>query len=182
MPCPLRDHAYLRETRRQAGLLNKSASEYLKSCVLGPGPRRRMPLRTLVAMTVMAQERGATKAKAPALSGSRAFLFSVEMYVDRILVRSSGFEPPRYCYRQPLKLVRLPVPPRPRTHTSIAQYQLSACFTSGSISTDARAFLTIGLEIRSGLYMMTCFLILDRTLNPNEASGSPSECKIRNKR
>src|SRR5580704_10137615 len=30
------------------------------------------------------------------------------------MVRSSGFEPPRYCYRQPLKLVRLPVPPRPR--------------------------------------------------------------------
>src|ERR1700733_6927130 len=30
----------------------------------------------------------------------------------RNLVRSSGFEPPRYCYRQPLKLVRLPVPPR----------------------------------------------------------------------
>src|ERR1700676_4204519 len=29
------------------------------------------------------------------------------------LGRSSGFEPPRYCYRQPLKLVRLPVPPRP---------------------------------------------------------------------
>jgi hypothetical protein len=29
-------------------------------------------------------------------------------------MRSSGFEPPRYCYRQPLKLVRLPVPPRPR--------------------------------------------------------------------
>ena len=28
-------------------------------------------------------------------------------------MRSSGFEPPRYCYRQPLKLVRLPVPPRP---------------------------------------------------------------------
>jgi hypothetical protein len=31
----------------------------------------------------------------------------------RFLVRPSGFEPPRYCYRQPLKLVRLPVPPRP---------------------------------------------------------------------
>lgn len=31
----------------------------------------------------------------------------------RGMVRSSGFEPPRYCYRQPLKLVRLPVPPRP---------------------------------------------------------------------
>jgi hypothetical protein len=28
-------------------------------------------------------------------------------------MRSSGFEPPRYFYRQPLKLVRLPVPPRP---------------------------------------------------------------------
>jgi hypothetical protein len=33
---------------------------------------------------------------------------------SEMLVRSSGFEPPRYCYRQPLKLVRLPVPPRPR--------------------------------------------------------------------
>jgi hypothetical protein len=30
-------------------------------------------------------------------------------------VRLSGFEPPRYCYRQPLKLVRLPVPPQPRS-------------------------------------------------------------------
>jgi hypothetical protein len=30
------------------------------------------------------------------------------------LVRKGGFEPPRYCYRQPLKLVRLPVPPLPR--------------------------------------------------------------------
>jgi hypothetical protein len=34
-------------------------------------------------------------------------------YSSESLVRSSGFEPPRYCYRQPLKLVRLPVPPRP---------------------------------------------------------------------
>jgi hypothetical protein len=33
------------------------------------------------------------------------------------MVRPSGFEPPRYCYRQPLKLVRLPVPPRPRFRT-----------------------------------------------------------------
>ena len=30
------------------------------------------------------------------------------------MVRKRGFEPPRYCYRQPLKLVRLPVPPLPR--------------------------------------------------------------------
>src|SRR5262245_34032717 len=30
------------------------------------------------------------------------------------MVRKGGFEPPRYCYRQPLKLVRLPVPPLPQ--------------------------------------------------------------------
>ena len=30
------------------------------------------------------------------------------------VVRKGGFEPPRYCYRQPLKLVRLPIPPLPR--------------------------------------------------------------------
>src|SRR5262245_18896689 len=30
------------------------------------------------------------------------------------VVRKGGFEPPRYCYRQPLKLVRLPVPPLPQ--------------------------------------------------------------------
>ena len=30
------------------------------------------------------------------------------------MVRKRGFEPRRYCYRQPLKLVRLPVPPLPR--------------------------------------------------------------------
>ena len=43
----------------------------------------------------------------------RGFLFAMRFALNRILVRSSGFEPPRYCYRQPLKLVRLPVPPRP---------------------------------------------------------------------
>src|SRR5262249_25377651 len=31
------------------------------------------------------------------------------------LVRWKGFEPSRYCYRQPLKLVRLPVPPPPQS-------------------------------------------------------------------
>jgi hypothetical protein len=29
-------------------------------------------------------------------------------------VRKGGLEPPRYCYRQPLKLVRLPIPPLPQ--------------------------------------------------------------------
>jgi hypothetical protein len=31
-----------------------------------------------------------------------------------MLVRKGGFEPPRSCERQPLKLVRLPVPPLPQ--------------------------------------------------------------------
>jgi hypothetical protein len=47
---------------------------------------------------------------------------------SEILVRPSGFEPPRYCYRQPLKLVRLPVPPRPHKseeHYSSCERQLS---------------------------------------------------------
>ena len=30
------------------------------------------------------------------------------------VVRKGGLEPPRYCYRQPLKLVRLPIPPLPQ--------------------------------------------------------------------
>ena len=34
---------------------------------------------------------------------------------ERRLVRKGGFEPPRSCDRQPLKLVRLPVPPLPRS-------------------------------------------------------------------
>src|SRR3954454_4521552 len=32
---------------------------------------------------------------------------------ERSVVRKIGFEPTRYCYRQPLKLVRLPVSPLP---------------------------------------------------------------------
>jgi hypothetical protein len=35
-------------------------------------------------------------------------------------VRWKGFEPSRYCYRQPLKLVRLPVPPPPHDLFSTA--------------------------------------------------------------
>ena len=60
-------------------------------------------------------------------------------------MRSSGFEPPRYCYRQPLKLVRLPVPPRPRENnpkrpgialsnghcTGCARYFFGAGFCAG---------------------------------------------------
>src|SRR5262249_31470522 len=35
-----------------------------------------------------------------------------------LVMRKRGFEPLRYCYRQPLKLVRLPVPPLPRGERS----------------------------------------------------------------
>ena len=37
------------------------------------------------------------------------------------MVRKGGLEPPRYCYRQPLKLVRLPIPPLPRSGLATAQ-------------------------------------------------------------
>ena len=51
-------------------------------------------------------------------SKNTVFIGTTETCADLLrfgkeMVRSSGFEPPRYCYRQPLKLVRLPVPPRP---------------------------------------------------------------------
>ncbi len=39
---------------------------------------------------------------------------SNSLIVLLLLVRKGGFEPPRSCERQPLKLVRLPVPPLPR--------------------------------------------------------------------
>jgi hypothetical protein len=35
-------------------------------------------------------------------------------FACKLLVRKGGFEPPRCCHRQPLKLVRLPVPPLSR--------------------------------------------------------------------
>jgi hypothetical protein len=46
------------------------------------------------------------------------------------LVRWKGFEPSRYRYRQPLKLVRLPVPPPPHKTQSLllfaARFRLAA--------------------------------------------------------
>ena len=44
------------------------------------------------------------------------------------MVRKRGLEPPRYCYRQPLKLVRLPIPPLPRSGLDLtaASYCLTA--------------------------------------------------------
>jgi hypothetical protein len=39
---------------------------------------------------------------------------NLRRFSDLRLVRKGGFEPPRSCERQPLKLVRLPVPPLSR--------------------------------------------------------------------
>src|SRR3954469_21537317 len=44
----------------------------------------------------------------------RAEAHAYECKRERRLVRKKGLEPSRYCYRQPLKLVRLPIPPLPR--------------------------------------------------------------------
>jgi hypothetical protein len=38
------------------------------------------------------------------------------------VVRLSGFEPPRSCDRQPLKLVRLPIPPQPQFGATYKSY------------------------------------------------------------
>ena len=40
------------------------------------------------------------------------------------MVRKGGFEPPRSCERQPLKLVRLPVPPLPHVTKAVLSFQL----------------------------------------------------------
>src|SRR4029078_11195469 len=57
-----------------------------------------------------------------------------------VLVRKRGFEPLRYCYRQPLKLVRLPVPPLPRRRPSgISSRQAIEDMAEGPRRTIARA-------------------------------------------
>ena len=49
------------------------------------------------------------------------------------MVRKGGLEPPRSCERQPLKLVRLPIPPLPQQ----GSLQLSAV-TQGEAFGDSR--------------------------------------------
>ena len=41
------------------------------------------------------------------------------------MVRKKGLEPSRYCYRQPLKLVRLPIPPLPQ----VVRVKPASCVT-----------------------------------------------------
>src|SRR5438093_9625461 len=54
---------------------------------------------------------------------------------ERRLVRKRGFEPLRSCERQPLKLVRLPVPPLPRSEGRF-------CFACDAICAGASASST----------------------------------------
>src|SRR5262249_7833819 len=44
------------------------------------------------------------------------------------VVRKGGFEPPRSCERQPLKLVRLPVPPLPQVGPAEAGHYVRGYF------------------------------------------------------
>src|SRR5215203_1994077 len=59
------------------------------------------------------------------------------------LVRKGGFEPPRSCERQPLKLVRLPVPPLSRDLMvpcfGLTEANIVAAATSGSRPASAAA-------------------------------------------
>ena len=51
-----------------------------------------------------------------------------ETHDDRqLLVRKRGFEPLRSCERQPLKLVRLPVPPLPLARSLKYSSQIGWC-------------------------------------------------------
>ena len=57
------------------------------------------------------------------------------------MVRQRGLEPPRYCYRQPLKLVRLPIPPLPHKNAevilaaaTVARNQITEATASDSAS------------------------------------------------
>src|ERR1700757_3822844 len=78
----------------------------------------------------------------------RGFLFALRFALNRILVRSSGFEPPRYCYRQPLKLVRLPVPPRP-----LVPMQLTSSEVRLLCETPIIGGVSRGVNIRALVFM-----------------------------
>ena len=61
-------------------------------------------------------------------------------------MRQRGLEPPRYCYRQPLKLVRLPIPPLPHegsktilaaTHAADNQIKCSLTFSGVQVQEPA---------------------------------------------
>src|SRR5206468_3697310 len=53
----------------------------------------------------------------------RAWRLAVRSRQASRMVRKRGFEPLRYYYRQPLKLVRLPVPPLPRGERTVSIFQ-----------------------------------------------------------
>jgi hypothetical protein len=55
------------------------------------------------------------------------------------MVRERGFEPPWYCYRQPLKLVRLPVPPLPHSPDGWAEQIVTEAVISWARSARASA-------------------------------------------
>ena len=58
-------------------------------------------------------------AKAEGLGGMTEDALRRQTEWNEGLVRKGGLEPPRYCYRQPLKLVRLPIPPLPQVVSGV---------------------------------------------------------------
>ena len=61
------------------------------------------------------------------------------------MVRKGGFEPPQGRPRQPLKLVRLPVPPLPRIDARLEGYWgVSDDSSAGSVSAGAASSIGAG--------------------------------------
>ena len=70
-------------------------------------------------------------AKAEGLGGMTEDALRRQTEWNEGLVRKGGLEPPRYCYRQPLKLVRLPIPPLPQVVPGLGPDFLSKVLQSG---------------------------------------------------
>jgi hypothetical protein len=96
------------------------------------------------------------------------------------LVRWKGFEPSRYCYRQPLKLVRLPVPPPPQNQSvasvgcsdQVRRVEETGChFCYAPIVTDCPA---ISAEINQTLALISAKRALPiRPATTASGSGMP---------
>ena len=63
------------------------------------------------------------------------------------MVRKGGLEPPRSCDRQPLKLVRLPIPPLP--HLEGSESKLSVISRQFKISSPVSSYTGYNLSFRA---------------------------------
>src|SRR3954471_17841290 len=82
---------------------------------------------------VRVKQGGTTRGKPPPFYCAGRWLTSGRQITDLLrLVRKGEFEPPRYCYRQPLKLVRLPVPPLPQVERTYYFGVVGCCCGTGA--------------------------------------------------